>query len=126
MSDPRDVRRVQEKIFLQVVRGQRPWNELNDFGWFIYRTPEAWVFQEEPLDPPVILSVQDILQGAENLARDPVMLQQWAMFLMGSGDYELDENTPEPDHDLLYDALWDFAFGDIPAGMERLGKLGNR
>jgi len=102
-----------QETALQVVRGERPWVDLNALGMEI-RVEEDQCHFHNPRGIEVKASAHDLARGLWTLRLDPVKLREWA-FVMEAADFEL-EMGDNPSGDILLNALWSASFG------EQLGK----
>ena len=112
-------------IIHDIIEGRRSWYDLNYFGFYVSRTPEAWII-DVPSEISVPVGIQEIIEAAERLRPRLEKVQEWAQFLLGSGIWEFSETVREEDADELLEALWDFAFADFESGYNRICLLKDR
>jgi len=122
-SDARDDARDEVvSIIHDIIEGRRSWYDLNYFGFYVSRTPEAWII-DAPLEVSIPVGIQEIIEGAERLRPRPEKVQEWAQFLIVSGIWEFSETVREREANELLEALWDFAFADFESGYNRISTL---
>jgi len=109
-------------VIYDIIRGKCWWDELNYFGFYVSRTPEAWII-DAPLEVSIPVGIQEIIEGAERLRPRPEKVQEWAQFLIVSGIWEFSETVREREANELLEALWDFAFADFESGYNRISTL---
>ena len=103
--------RLASKAVLDVVRGEKPWRELRDYGIGI-RLVGSDVKVLADAVAPVKATAADTARGWLRLSGDASALREWARVLHGAVSIvELDFNA-DPESDNLLDALWRVAFGE--------------
>ena len=97
----------QQDIILQVVRGQRPCEDLSQLGIHIERVDGAWHFKSPPLEA-LQLEIVDVANGLLKLKEHPDALQKWTRFLLcGLGFIDFSKCERHSEWQVLLDALWD-------------------
>ncbi|HYV35685.1 MAG TPA: hypothetical protein VE988_08270 [Gemmataceae bacterium] len=97
----------------EVLRGERPLNDLNDIGmcFHIEQTADGtrcWV--DNPQQITVIASLADLAHGLLALLHDPSALREWALFVNAS-DVDFDPEGQTAGEALL-EAIHDASFGN--------------
>lgn len=98
-----------QRVLLEVVRGQKPWSTLQQYGFKVSYYEGRWEFGLNSV-PPLRVSVSDISEGLLGLLAKPDDLRQWASFILSAAS--LVDLEDMEDHDLLLEALWDASFGN--------------
>src|SRR5438552_571690 len=96
-----------EKI-LQVVRGERPWTDLDEIGIRVQIQDDRCTFQN-PRGIEVAADVHDLAKGFLAYRHDPRKLREWA-FVIEASDVDLDVEK-HPQGEILLNALWSASFG---------------
>lgn len=99
------------QAILDVVRGDRHWRELNQFGIAIDLTDssvEVAGFAAHPLK----VSAPDVAAGLVQHSLDESALREWARVIHGATtliEFDMDHH---PQGERLLDAVWRLSFGD--------------
>jgi hypothetical protein len=97
----------QYELILQVVRGERPCDDLSQLGIKIERIDDAWHFTSPPLEP-VKLDISDVANGLLKYKGQSDALKKWARLLLcGSGFIDFSKCEEHTDWEILLNALWD-------------------
>src|SRR5262245_9646877 len=102
---------AERELVLQVVRGQRPWADLEAIGVTITRQDNSYVV-ENRRRVTAVARAEDIAQGLLAYQRDRAALKEWASILLAGApilDLALEDH---PDGDVLLGALWDASLGE--------------
>ncbi len=99
------------ELILQVVRGERPWTDLQSLGITIQLLGMKSIV-ENPRRVEAVAGASDVARGLLRHRQHPTALREWAQVLMAGIpflDLELGDN--EVGDELLH-ALWDLVFGE--------------
>ena len=97
-------------ILRQIVRGERPWTELEDIGIHVRANGDGFEI-ENSQHVTVIVGAEDLSLGILAYRHDPAELREWASMILAdaiSCDLQLKQTAEEQD---LLSSLWDVSFG---------------
>ena len=98
------------RILRQIVRGQRPWDDLESIGVHVHKRGDTYeILNSRGLT--TIIRADDLAQGLLAYAHDPVKLREWAALIMADAipcDLQMKDGTKEED---LLAVVKDIAFG---------------
>jgi hypothetical protein len=108
----------------QVVRGERPWTDLQTIGMSIRLEGNQWSV-ENPSHLSAAADVHDLARGFLAHLANSRALREWA-FVVEAIDVDLDAES-HPAGETLRTALWDASFGnpispDVVQTIERVAK----
>jgi hypothetical protein len=98
------------KILRQIVRGERPWTELDEIGIQVRAKSGGFEIRNSK-NVTVIAGAQDLALGILAYQHDPVKVREWASMILAGAipcDLQLKETADEQD---LLSSLWDISFG---------------
>jgi hypothetical protein len=100
----------EQRLLRAVIRGERPWADLQDIGIGITMDSESCQV-ENPRRLAFAVTLEDLAHGVLKLRASPGTLRRWAWFVQSSSSiYELDIEG-DVRGELFLEALWDLAFG---------------
>lgn len=109
---------------LDVVRASSSWEQLKKYG--VMLSDNEWRFPA-PSSEPVIICVQDVVDGYNQYQGDENALKSWASFLLAASDLISFQRIEDgPNGDQVIGALWDVAFGVPGASAKLQTALGRR
>jgi hypothetical protein len=111
------------QIIREVVRGQRPCEDLRKVGIKIELIDGDWQI-ESPNLVPTELEISDIAHGLITYQTNPSNLKKWArLILLGSGFLDLSQCESKSGWEVLLNALWDAtANGEISEIAKRVAQ----
>jgi len=100
---------AQRALVLQIVRGERPWQDLNAMGFQVCFDQFGGSFRQPP-GLEMAISSWDLAQGFHAFRHQPARLREWS-FVVEALDLTIDWHDPKIE-ERFSDALWRASFGE--------------
>ena len=100
-----------QRLILEVVRGQRGWDELESVGITV-RLREDDAVIENPHGHMAVAEPKDVAEGLLNHATDVEELRSWAALLLASAPFVQLNLEGHAYGEVLLEGLWDASAGE--------------